>query len=438
MNRKQISLIAIAAVSLLSAVALYIGGIGHNLTQNWQVIQYPGGDLEVRDEPGYYLLWFGDVTTYPREVESMFGEQRDFGTIRTSFNDNGEGHNEGYVRYQTPLSEEERLAFHRKYTGNIDNATRSVMAFATRTMKVTAPTMSASEHKQARKAEFLQMVDDQLHNGTYHFEQVVIDDPSGLLDENGKRFQINSTQVLRNKETGSVEYGNTPPFQSVGIDIVQFEITKTDYDTQSKKQFAARQDSLLAAQTAKANTDKERQSQAEAEARGLREKAEAEATANVIKAEREIDAQMKVAVAQQAALEAEMKAQQRVLVAEQERQEQETILATRRIEADQLVAVAEGQRRAAVEEAAAIVILAEAEEERIARAGAMTEMAERTLQIAADRDAKVATALATIKVPGVVMGGGGEGGDAGTMAGLINMLLLKQGGLLPEEFVTNQ
>ena len=166
----------------------------------------------------------------------------------------------------------------------------------------------------------------------------------------------------------------------------------------------------------------------------MREKAEAEATANVIKAEREIDAQMKVAVAQQAALEAEMKAQQRVLVAEQGRQEQETILATRIIEANQLVAIAEGRSRAAVEEAAAIRTLASAEEERINKAGAMTEMAERTLQIAADRDARVATALATIKVPGIVMGGGNGSDGNNTMGNLINLVLLKNAGLTPAAF----
>lgn len=344
--------------------------------------------------------------------------------------------NEGYVQYQTPTTEEQRIAFHRKYSGNIENATTAVMAFVTRTLKTTAPTMSTFEHRTARKAEFLGFVDSQLIDGTYAFEQVEIEDPNGLTDDDGNPMMLLSTVVDRDDDTGQPIIAKPPPYAEIGILVTQFDITSTEYDPKSQEQFIARQDALLAAQTAKADRDKEIQTREMVEQRGLREKAEAEAEANVVMARAVIEAEQRVAVAEQAALEAEEQARMRVLVAEQARQEQETILQTREIEAQQLVAVAQGQADAAVLEAQAISVLAEAEEERIQRAGAMTEMAERSLEIMKERDIGVAAELAQIATPAIWFGNGGEGeqGGNGINDQLLSMTLMRFAGVMPADF----
>ncbi len=80
------------------------------------------------------------------------------------------------------------------------------------------------------------------------------------------------------------------------------------------------------------------------------------------------------------------------------------------------------------EQAKAIIILASAEEEKILKAGAITEQERVLAEIKADRDVRVAEMLAMVKVPQtLLMGGNGKGSmqDA-----LINLRLLQTTGII--------
>ena len=80
-----------------------------------------------------------------------------------------------------------------------------------------------------------------------------------------------------------------------------------------------------------------------------------------------------------------------------------------------------------------MISAAEAKAKEIEIAGGLSEKDRILATIKADRDAKVAAALAGIKTPGVVIVGGQEGGKSGDMTGtLMNLLLLKSTGVLAE------
>jgi uncharacterized membrane protein YqiK len=172
------------------------------------------------------------------------------------------------------------------------------------------------------------------------------------------------------------------------------------------------------------------------EEKGLRERAEVEAIANVeraeavIKAEKEkemaeISAQQKVSVEEQSKLEAETRLAKELAIATMEKEIAET-------QASMVLEVAKLKAEAAIAEAEAISTLATAEEEKIAKAGAITEQERVLAEIAMQRDIGIAQYLANIHVPQVTIGGssgaGGQGTDTTTQ--LINLKLLEGAGLL--------
>ncbi len=158
--------------------------------------------------------------------------------------------------------------------------------------------------------------------------------------------------------------------------------------------------------------------------KGLRQKAEVTAVANVeraqavIAAEREkevaeLEAAKKVAVAEQTKLEAETKASQQVEVARLYYEDEKL------------------KTSAAEEQAKQIQILAIAEEERIEKAGAVTERDKVLAQIAARRDVDVAAQLAKIDVPRVTITGGKDGGNP--FSELIQIWMMQQSGIIPKD-----
>jgi hypothetical protein len=100
--------------------------------------------------------------------------------------------------------------------------------------------------------------------------------------------------------------------------------------------------------------------------------------------------------------------------------------------ASQALEVAKLNRAAATEDAARVVALAQAEKEKIALAGAMTETQRVTLEIQRDRDIGVAKELANVKVPTTVITGGGADGKGSNLSeAMFNLTLLRSTGVIP-------
>ena len=153
--------------------------------------------------------------------------------------------------------------------------------------------------------------------------------------------------------------------------------------------------------------------------RGLRQVAETEAAANLEKKKATVAAQQQQEVAVIQKTEAVTKAQQKVEVAQQDRQEAETLKMIAKIKAE----TAELNKKATI---------SAAEAKEIEIGGGLSEKDRILAQIKADRDAKVAAALAGVRTPGVVIVGGENGKGAGMTDTLMNLMLLKSTGILPE------
>jgi len=434
MNKKSIFTIVAAFIALLVIVAFLAGGIGKNDAQNWQVIQSVGGKITIRDKAGWYPKWFATVWTYPRYVDKTWNDVLDEGekakeSIRTTFNDGGTAQVSTYVRYMTPTSEETRERFHQQFAGNVENATGAVKAHQTNCVKATGPLMSASENQSARKAEFTQLIWDQMVDGLYAMRSVekeirievdpleaglVAADTTGKLKTPKPLVEFKKTTELILDKNGKPMIAKASPLDAYDIKIMQFSVTEIQYDEQTLEQFATKKQSYLAAEQSKADREMEKQERLNVIEKGLREVATAQAQGNVAKETAVVAAQLKVEVAEQEKIEALTKASMAKEVAEIEKAQAQIKLDTASLDAE------------------AIVVLAKAEKEKIEMAGALTELEQAMIDAQVTMADSVSRNLAQVNVPMITMGSnsGTDGTAGGLDMNLVNLKMMVDSGIL--------
>lgn len=433
---KMISAAIAVSVALLVGAICFFGMIGYNNTHEWQVYQSLAGNVSIINTPGYYWKGFGTVWTYPRSTQYYYSASAEEGgdkdqSIRVTFNDGGTAQISSFVKIQLPATADHRLRLHQDYGGNLENVRAAIRSHLTNCIKTTGPMMSASENQASRKAEFNETVEDQLAKGLFEMRRTTIEldevaevkqvkDPvTGEMKTVEKKARVQATEIV--EKDGQPIVVQDSPLARYGIGIIQFSVTDTDYDPKTKEQFAAKKESYLAAERAKAQRQEEQQQRLMIVEKGLRQVAETEAAANLEKKKATVEAEKLREVAEIKKRQAVVEAQQKVEVAGQEKQESETRRQIAEIEAQ----TAELKKKATVS-------AAEAKAKEIEIAGGLTERDRVLAEIKAERDAKVASSLANIKVPGVVIvGGSGEGSSSEGMTDtLMNLLLLKSTGVI--------
>jgi regulator of protease activity HflC (stomatin/prohibitin superfamily) len=423
MTPKNIIRIAIAAIILIGAIIGFNGLVGKNDDQNWQILQFPNGSVTVVDSPGYYVKWFGTVTTYPRNWQFEFTQEitkespTDEST-RVTFNDGSTADIDAMVRFSSPSTVEQKREFHRLFGGNQENVKNAVWAHLSNVIKASGPLMSASENQASRKSEFNNVAFEQMNRGLYEMKRVERE-LKDQFDEKGKPITVYATEVILGSD-GKPTVSQASPLAQVGITVNQFSVTETNYDESTRKQFAQKKDAFLAAERAKAQREEEVQQRLMIEQRGLREKAETEAKANQEKA-------MAVISAQKTKEVAETQAAQQLAVAKLNKETAETA-------ALQQLEVARLERQAAEENARKVIELAKAEKERIELGGALTEEKKVLAEIEKEKAIGIARELAKVNVPQFIIGGG-SGGSSETdiQNSMFNLFLMQKLGVLSED-----
>lgn len=437
---------------------LFIGGCtmtGHNDTSTWQVVQYPTGGVEIRDTPGYYLTWGAKVWTYPRNLQVEYHDKWAFPVV---FNDSGVGTMDTLVRFSAPLTAAGKLELHNQFAGNMENIEAAVWAHMSNAMKASGPIMSASEHQSARRSEFDQLVHEQLNAGLYETKKSA-KELHDQTDEKGKPITVYYTEIILD-EKGKPKVANESPIAKLGLTVTQFSVTHVSYDPTTQAQFEQKKQAFLAAESSKAQREKEVQERLMVEEKGRRQKAEIEASSNQQLAAATIAANQQKLVAETNALQeknvAETNAAKLVAVALQTKQEAETKAAQEKsvaeIAASRMVAVAlltkqeaetkalqelevaKLQRSAADQNAAKQVALATAQKESLALGGAISERDRVLAEISRDQAIGVARELSKIAVPSTVFNGGSSNGSSSptSMDNLISVTLMEKLNALPK------
>ncbi len=425
-----ISLIVVFIVLIVGAVII-TSAIGICDAQEKIVVQPLLGDVYVQEDPGPYWKGFAKTWPYPRNIEFRYNDDprdgdEDDGRIKVTFNDGGEADLSTYIRLQLPISEADLLSFHQEFGGSSDNIKASIKSWMIDCMKSTAPLMSASENQSARKSEFRQMVLEQMTKGLYdmNLEEVIKKDTT---DTTGEEITVYKT-TIKLLDGRPIITTKSPITEKFKMTITQFSVTGTAYDTETRKQFAAKKESYLGAERAKAERSQEVQERLMIIEKGLREKAEAAAAGNVAKETAVIAAELKAEVALQTKKEAETKAEMLLSVADLDKQ---TLLMAESAVFEQAVIKA----ATALELKKEQIAKAEGKKQAIELSGDITELEEALIRAEVDKVRAASEALAKINVPTVMIIGGsgsdGKGidGDA-LMKNLINLKLLEGSGVL--------
>ncbi len=428
MRPKHYVVIAVVLLTVIGIISLFTGFVGVNDGQNWVYLQYLNGTVRIIDNPGMYTKAFGKTWVYPRYVEFRYNDDPDDGdkskeSIKVIYNDGGMADISTYIRLASPSIQENRISYHQQFGGNMDNIKASIKSYMIDCMQSTAPLMSSSENQSARKAEFRQVVEGQLKKGTYDMrkESVKLTDDT---DETGGVITIFKTEIVTNDKGLPIIVSPSPLIEDFKMTIVQFSVTKTVYDPETRKQFAAKKASYLLTEQAKADREKETQNRLMIVEKGLREKAEAEALGNVAKITAVIAAELKAEVALQTKIAAETRAAQLLSVAEISKQER-LMIASAGLE------VAEIKAKEAEQQKIAAILKAQGKKQAIELSGAITEIEEALIRAGVDKAIGVANAYAKINVPSTVIIGGGEGGSQSDITQtLFNFRLMQGAGLL--------
>lgn len=435
MKPKTIAAIFMAGIIVLGTLLAFNGLVGYNDLHEFQIHQSLTGKVTVIDTPGPYIKGFGSVWTYPITLEAEYTQTATRlspadDSISVTFNDGGTAKISSYVKIAMPTTAEQRLRVHREFSGNPANIVASTKSHLTNCIKASGPVMSASENQAARKAEFNQIIEDQLGKGLFKMRrhEIELDDLAEVTQTADgktveKRARVMATEIVNDKDGRPIVIQGSP-LANYGFSIVQFSITETEYDDQTRNQFATKKESYLKAEQAKAQRQEEVQQRLMIEEKGRRQVADVQAEQNQIKERALIQADQAAEVAVIAKKEAVTKAAQRTEVAEQSRLEAEKMRDIARIKAE----TAELEKKA-------LISAAQAQQQALEIGGGLSQRDRELAIINKEREIGVAEALSKVNVPStVICGGEGKGGSINES--LMNLVLLQSSGVIKNHPVT--
>ena len=417
-----------ALMIVVSAIVIQLA-VHRNDRHTWQIIQSPGGDVTVRDAAGWYFAPFCKVTTYPRAIEIYATRypipgNPDDDSATARFNDGGEASISWYARISTPSEEQKRKDFHRQFTGKIENARDAVRSHARQCIGQSGPVMSASEHQSARKAEFWLDVHDQIQNGLFEMKSIEKRQNTGMKDmlekvkgvaaaegdpklpkaagpeKSGVLSEVSlersetvvAAEIRRDEKTGKPIIAKVSPLVGYGMELLQFSIMESDYDSGTQAKFKEKKLSYLEAEKSKAAALEQIQQTFLRQTQGDREVAETEWEARKDEARQKIGASMKLEV--------------ETINKDRKQTEAETLVLVKRevrLYEDLKRQIAEIQADVAEQTKIATETRADAREIELSIGGAISEHEETLLGIAVEEAELIGEALANIKVPETVI-----------------------------------
>jgi len=367
MKNKKIVAIVFAVLALLFVV-LAKGIFETNQTGYFQVKQAAlTGTMSVRFAGGTYGQWFGQISTYKNVTTCGIGAHKgdgsaDIEAVDVIFNDGSKAKISGLIRVKLPVTPEGAINLKKEYSEGFDHFIRSgIVPIVNNAIKLSANLRSAQD-AYTTLALFQQAVEDQLRNGIY-------------VTKSDKIQKTTSTGDVEEQRVTVLVYGNdgqplrTPNrLQQLGCEVLECVIDVPQFDTKVEEMIAKRKDEAMKTELAKQEAIRAKQDAITAEQQGLANVAKAKYEQEVVKVSAVTVAQKEFEVA---ALEA------------------------KREDENRKAAIFKGQGEA---EAARLKVSAGLTPQEAAEWNFKTKVG-------------VATALAGVKYPSILINGDGKGGN---------------------------
>ncbi|MCK4577776.1 MAG: hypothetical protein KAU50_03230 [Candidatus Marinimicrobia bacterium] len=258
------------------------------------------GTMSVRLEPGMYLRLFGDIDTWNKAETFYFtsdydgeGDVQEDRSIEVRFNDGSIARISGTSRISLPVNENEAIALITQwgYSNYRDLEQKLILPTVRNALRSTANLMSARESYSEKRLDFINWARDQIQNGLYATEEVTRKVEDVL---SGQEVTRTFKMVKTDPATGIPVY-QFNPIEGKGIGVSNFEIKSFNYAEKVREQIAAQQKALMAVETARAQAKEAEQKALTAEAEGkaqltrVRYDKEQAKVAAVVKGEQELE-----------------------------------------------------------------------------------------------------------------------------------------------------
>lgn len=288
---------ALAVLGLFIGITLLGQILETNEAGYVQVKQAAGtGTMSVRTNPGVYYQGFGSIHTY--KISDVYEFDKD-NPISVRFGDAANATISGQIKYRLPVSEDRILALHTDFRS--DDAVRNdlIRRSVDAAIRQTASMFKAEEVYSSRRAEFVQLVNEQIKNGIYATQYT----ENYGRDEDGNRF-IEREVAIKRDANGNAYISEPSTFKRYGVELVQLVINDPDFDEQTDALIAKRKEAEQEQVVAKAKAERAKQDAITAAEQGKANVAIAEAEALVVKKKAVIEAEKAKEVAEQQALQA--------------------------------------------------------------------------------------------------------------------------------------
>lgn len=300
LNKKEFSLLLLGTLIILGVVLS--GSIFEtNTFGNYQIKQAAiTGNVTVRNEPGVYLQWFGNIYTYPISEDFDF---EDAG-ITVRFNDGSVAAVKGTVKFRLSLKPEVQKELHRDYASFKNVLIDLIQKNVQESLSNTATLMKAEDSYSSRRAEFSNIAKQQLEQGIFQTKTEIIDS----TDESGTKFKDKLIEIVYNKD-GNPVIQKPSLLKHYDIEILQFVISDFIYDEKINELIAKKKEAEQIKVVAVATAEKAKQNALTAAAEGSAAIAKAKAEAEVQKMTEVVEAQKRAEVAKLEAQRATYEAQ---------------------------------------------------------------------------------------------------------------------------------
>lgn len=341
----RFGVLIVAAVALVITL-LTVPKLVENLSAGEvMVIQSIGGNLNCYTSPGPQWQGFGEVTKYPRQSAYVFdvmaAKTGDNDTGKElQFNDGGKAHLYGSVNWEMPLDCNSIITLHKQFNSPEGIVQRGVAKMVNLAVYLSGPMMSSTESVSARRAELVELINDQAQRGVYQTVMKQVEQPDAIT---GEKHSITVVEILRD-EKGMPRRQQGSILDQYGIRLQPVTIERLKYNDVVEKQIVARQEANQAVQLAQANARKAEQDALTTTKVGEANAAKARWEQETIKAKFVTEAQQKLEVAALAAKEAEAYKRTQILRGEGEAQYKQLVMAADGALDQKLTAYIEAQK----------------------------------------------------------------------------------------------
>lgn len=300
LNKKEFSLLLLGTLIILGVVLS--GSIFEtNTFGNYQIKQAAiTGNVTVRNEPGVYLQWFGNIYTYPISEDFDF---EDAG-ITVRFNDGSVAAVKGTVKFRLSLKPDIQKELHRDYASFKNVLIDLIQKNVQESLSNTATLMKAEDSYSSRRAEFSNVAKQQLEQGIFQTKTEIIDS----IDDSGTKFKEKLIEIVYDKD-GNPIIQKPSLLKKYEIEILQFVVNDFGYDAKVQELIDKKKEAEQVKVVAVATAEKAKQNALTAAAEGSAKIAQAKAEAEVQKMTEVVEAQKRAEVARLEADRARYEAQ---------------------------------------------------------------------------------------------------------------------------------